>query len=383
MIARSDAPQIYRDRDFYVPQFQVSIDGRNADPTVVGDILQVTYKDSVDAIDSFQLTINNWDADRQKLKYTEEDLFDPGRQVELRMGYRDQIGMSLMIRGKIRSLRMTYPASGAPTLSVTGLNILADLHRKQRTARYEQMTASQIAQRIGTQAGIAVRTNPDPISESAPHEYLLQDDKTDLVFLMKLAKDLEYELVVDEEGDNAGLYFGPPRNVRQVAYQLRYGATLNQFHTTLDTASQKGSVTIKASHPSNKEKIEATKSRADLELPGLNNAGRQRGLDNFLSDFEEVSAMTVQNQEKADEEAASQLKRIAVNLIRGSGTTVGLPELRAGRFVFIEGIGDHFAGHYFVTSTTHTLGNGGYTTQFECRREEPGGKSPLSGISLL
>jgi hypothetical protein len=36
----------------------------------------------------------------------------------------------------------------------------------------------------------------------------------------------------------------------------------------------------------------------------------------------------------------------------------------------MDGMGDRFNGRYFLTSTTHTISDGGYTTTFECRREE-------------
>jgi phage protein D len=49
---------------------------------------------------------------------------------------------------------------------------------------------------------------------------------------------------------------------------------------------------------------------------------------------------------------------------------VGLPDLRTGCVVQISGVGKRFSGRYFVTGTTHTIGDGGYTTRFECRREE-------------
>ena len=51
-------------------------------------------------------------------------------------------------------------------------------------------------------------------------------------------------------------------------------------------------------------------------------------------------------------------------------TTVGLPDLRAGRRVVIKGVGAHFSGTYFVTDSTHTINEQGYTTQFNARREE-------------
>ena len=69
------------------------------------------------------MTINNWDAETDTLKYTDRDLLDPGKKVELRMGYRgknSQEELPVMIRGKIKSLRYSYPAAGGPTVSISG-----------------------------------------------------------------------------------------------------------------------------------------------------------------------------------------------------------------------------------------------------------------------
>ena len=57
-------------------------------------------------------------------------------------------------------------------------------------------------------------------------------------------------------------------------------------------------------------------------------------------------------------------------MVKVSGSTVGLPNLRAGSVVEIDGLGSRFSGRYFITATTHSIGDSGYTTQFECRREE-------------
>jgi hypothetical protein len=48
---------------------------------------------------------------------------------------------------------------------------------------------------------------------------------------------------------------------------------------------------------------------------------------------------------------------------------VGLPDLRAGRKVRIRGLG-RYSGLYAVTTTTHTLGQGGYSTDFSARMEQ-------------
>ena len=56
-------------------------------------------------------------------------------------------------------------------------------------------------------------------------------------------------------------------------------------------------------------------------------------------------------------------------LVEATGTTVGLPDLRAGKNVNIIGLGARFSGRYFVTKTTHTLDSNGYRTKFTARRE--------------
>jgi phage protein D len=58
-------------------------------------------------------------------------------------------------------------------------------------------------------------------------------------------------------------------------------------------------------------------------------------------------------------------------LVEATGTTIGLPDLRAGRTVNIRGTGYHFDGRYAIVSSTHTLADNGYRTSFTARRVGP------------
>jgi hypothetical protein len=48
---------------FYVPQFEVRVAGANLPGDVLRDVLELTYKDGIKEIDSFELTVNNWDVE--------------------------------------------------------------------------------------------------------------------------------------------------------------------------------------------------------------------------------------------------------------------------------------------------------------------------------
>jgi hypothetical protein len=53
--------------------------------------------------------------------------------------------------------------------------------------------------------------------------------------------------------------------------------------------------------------------------------------------------------------------------IYATGTTVGMPEIRSGEVIKINGIGAAFSGSYKVKEATHTFdGISGYRTSFDC-----------------
>jgi len=64
-------------------------------------------------------------------------------------------------------------------------------------------------------------------------------------------------------------------------------------------------------------------------------------------------------------------------MVEAKGKTVGLPDLRTGVKVQIKGLGSRFSGpdekhlfSYLITSTTHTVSDSGYTTDFSARMEK-------------
>lgn len=55
--------------------------------------------------------------------------------------------------------------------------------------------------------------------------------------------------------------------------------------------------------------------------------------------------------------------------IEGKGTTTGLPDLRTGATLTINGVGQRYTGAYSITGTIHTFDNTkGYTTQFTVQK---------------
>jgi phage protein D len=347
----------------------VILAGRRLGKQVIRDITQVTYRDNLQELDSFELTVNNWDAEKREFKFSDSDTFDPGKRLELHMGYFGPTPPRRMIVGQIKELRPSFPAAGQSTLSVSGQNLMEDLRGSQRTEAYRDLTDSQIARRIGERHGLTVRTDPQAAAGEERHTYLLQDNEYDLVFLYKRAESLGYDMFIDEPlGGQSTLYFGPPPG-RDTVYKLDYGSSLIEFTPVLDTSQQVGSVRANGWDNVNKRRLSSTARRGEVTTQPLAGYSSQASIERSFSGREEVIATRpVSSKQELDRLARETNERIARNTLTASGSIVGLPDLRAGSTVAISGVGTRFSGRYFVTSTTHTIGDSGYTTQFECRR---------------
>jgi phage protein D len=357
--------------DFFVPSFEVSLHGQNLDSMVIHDVTEVSYRDSLSDVDGFELTLANWDSgsptyesvSTRTFKYSDQDLFDPGKELQLKLGYLGGEPLQVMITGDITSLTPSLPAAGFPTLKVSGLNILHRLRTKQRSVAYTNCTDGQIADQIAQSLGVQI--DPDR-AEGESHEYVFQDSEYDIVFLMNRAHAIGYELTVEEADSGTIIHYQPSEQTNDFAYRLSYGASLVSFDPNLSTARQVSRVSVHGWDAVHKAPINATATLDQIGTPS-----GAPPVDAALQGREEViSDRPVATTPEAQTLATETLKRISKELITARGATIGLPRLRAGCAIYLDGLGERFSGRYFVTATTHTCGGNGYTTQFECRRED-------------
>ena len=398
----SNAIPIYRESNlrgeretFYVPYFQVKIANRDLPDDVLNDVLQVTYKDKVDDLDSFELTVNNWDAHQQRFKYEPAEtpfrgMFDPGQRIELHMGYVQNLRQMLV--GEITTVQPNYPETGSSTLTVSGLNILHGLRKKQHTYAWYDRTDSWIADWMGkqpisdNQPGLNIRVETPSAGDELAEPFVFMHNQYDIVFLLARARRKGYTLRLELGQTRNGqarpdkLVFGPSEALRDVTYELEWGKTLTSFRPTLQTANQIAKVTVRGWDRSAKRAIEGT---AQLPRDACSNNDWQSRIARAVNGrHEEITDQPVRTRQEAQRLAKKILCDQSRQMITANGATVGLPDLRAGRKVIVLGFGARrvnaaivreqeapFDGEYFITETTHTINEQGYRTTFVARRE--------------
>jgi phage protein D len=382
--------------DFYVPRYEIKIAGANLPQNVLRDVLQVTYSDDVEKLDSFELTVHNWDAEKREFKYCGSEtadslarnplhqLFNPSRhEVEVYLGYGRTL--SLMMKGNFTTMEPNFPSSGGPTLSVRGLNVLDTLRREPFTQSWTNKKASEIAKSFENLAEkrfpLRVEIDDNAMQTEKEIKYIAQNNQCDINFLLVLADRVGYVIFVKEEEREKGkvikerrLYFGPsdanqPR-LRPVTFELKWGISLIDFKPTLTTANQPKTVTVNGWNRSKKQPIIG---KASLDDPKFRlNRDLRKQLENADAREEHVVDEPVFTHGQADERAEAIMRDRSKDQLKASGTCIGLPDLRAGQRVKISGLGARFSGEYFVTDTTHTINDSGYVTRFSGRREDLG-----------
>ena len=374
-----------RRKGFWVPEFEVRIDGASLPRNVVRDVISVTYHDNIKEIDGFDMVVNNWDATRLNFKYiggsTDSRIFDPCRKVQVLMGYSGRL--TLMCQGHVKTLEPDFPGGGAPTLSVRGVNLLDSFRKKQNTRAWTQKKDSEIAEDIGvlsdTASGkekVTIRTSDSAKNSEPQIDYVAQENQYDIDFLLSRARQRGYVVTYDEAKKE--IYFGPSNRKGKaipISFVLEWGKSLTDFKPTLTVVNQVRSVTV---HGWNRNTRKAIEEKVTLDDPrfGTNLDIHQMILDCNPRD-EIVVSEPVFTPQQARERAFAILTDRSNDAVKATGTTVGLPDLRAGVNVQIQGLGPRFSGRYFVTETTHSIGEGGYTTRFSARRENPGGVSAI------
>jgi phage protein D len=255
------------------------------------------------------------------------------------------------------------------------------------------MTDTQIAQQLcgwpvqKGRPGLGIKIDVNPIPNEQPDAIVFMNNQYDIVFLQERARRRGYELYLEDEGLKPTIYFGLSQNAAEApVYQLEWGKSLVSFRPTLKTAKQFSAVTVHGWDRKSNSPIAETYTEQQLwkdlkksptetaRLAQIAKAYEQRAYD--------VADEPAHTKKEARDRARAILENQSKKLIEAVGTTVGLPDLRSGSKVEILGFGvtsgkngvltgvsSDFDGEYYVTGSTHTIGNSGYQTQFNARRE--------------
>lgn len=351
---------------FYVPTYSVKIAGKDLLRKLFLSISSVEVDLKQKAAGRFSFTVQNsfdWESS-QFLAHREDEtvnlmeLFAFGAPVEIDFGYGDHSKLTSMLQGIVTEISTNFSEGNAPELTISGYDGLYPLTSEKNTQNWENVRDSDVVSDIAEKNGLsAIVVQTDPVKPRID-----QNQESDMAFLEKLAE--RNKVIFYMNGDT--LYFGPRNNDRSSVLELSWGKDLLSFSPEVNLARQITSVEVYGRSAEKGEFIVGKASRGDES--GRDN-GRKSGADQITKALGSEKVMRVRaavhTKAEADKRARAILEERAEQFVKGSGESIGIPEIVPDINIALTGLGNVFSKTYYVSECTHKIDGNGYRSTFK------------------
>src|SRR5690606_10621304 len=227
------------------PESKILINDAEISPDLKADILEAVVCQYSEGPSSFDIAVNIVGPENQQIKWLDDSRLQPGNKVEIRLGYLDQF--KTLIIGDITALHPKFTTGESAKVHVQGFDKLHRLRRGRKTRSLVEAKHSQIAAIIAAEAGLT----SDAEDSAVVFDYVLQNNLSDLDFLLERARRIRYE--VRAQGQT--LIFRKAANHLGKTVTLEYAKTLKQFCPRLSTMGQVDEIKVRAWNPATKEAV--------------------------------------------------------------------------------------------------------------------------------
>ncbi len=335
----TDTPGLYPARPTLI------IDGQ-AETELSARIRSLMVTEDADGLYRAEITLENWGPHGGGVSflYFDRQLLDFGSALAVRLGAGD--AEAEVFSGKISAIEGRYPKGRPPEVLILAEDRLQDLRMTRRTRVFEDVTDSDLFQRVAADHGLST-----DLAVSGPtHRLLAQVNQSDLAFLRDRARAVGVELWV-----TGSTLHARPRSSRQAGnVALGYGQRLYSFSSLADLAGQRTSFAAAGWDVGGKQAISESADRNVLggELGNLQ-SGSEILESAFAARVERVVHPVVGSSDEARAVAESSFRSMARRFVTGEGVAEGDGRIRCGSTLSLTGLGTLFDGDYAVVGVRH------------------------------
>jgi len=336
----------------------VKIGGQEISEEMWGCVLELVVDTTLHMPDMFTIRLLDYTH-----KWMDDSSLDVGKEVEIKAGN------ALLLKGEITALEPDFEETGRATLLLRGYDKSHRLHLGRQTRTFLNRKDSDLASQIAQEAGLRAQVD----ATSVTHDYVLQNNQTNMEFLLARAQRNGYQVFVTD----GSLYFKKGDSNQGQGPTLKWGHELCSFRPRLTTAHQANTAIVRGWDAKQKEVIEGQATQS-LTQGGVSQTGGAKAQSAFQQGKEYIVSSPVATVDEARAMATGLSHDLAREFMQAEGVCFGDPELKAGKTVTIQDVGTRFSGSYFVTSAMHIFDKEGrYRTTFSVSGRQPNTLSHL------
>ena len=311
-------------------------------------VKQIVVDKEVNRIPSAVIVLLDGDAAQQDFELSNEDLFIPGKKIEITAGYHSD--EAVIFKGIVikHSLKIRTNSS---LLTVECRDDFVKLTVGRKSNYYYESSDSDISETIIDRYGLEKEIEPT----NHIHKELVQYNASDWDFIISRAQANGKLCFVDD----GKITIQKPDLTQEVVETISYGATLLDFDAEIDARNQVSQVTAYGWNPADQEVLKIEANDPEVHLNGNlspSDLASTIGLENLELRHGGLSS-TVVLQDWSD--AKFLFQQLAK--IRGRVKFQGIPSVKPGTLLNIEGVGNRFNGKVYVTGIRHQIAEGNWT----------------------
>lgn len=353
----------------YASEITLEIEGQAAPQELMNDLLQVTVEESLHLPGMFTLVINNpYTPGQEEGKFWQhEDLFAIGHEIKLKFKSSttesqefDEEVENDILEGEVTAIEAHFTSGSQAPIIIRGYDVSHRLNRGRFNRSFQNMTDADVVNKVIGEVGISAGTID---SSGAPHDYIFQENQTNMEFLRERAARNGFELFVQD----GKLNFRQPKKDDSVA--LKWLQDLESFQVRVSSAEQVSSVEVRGWDYIQKQPFVATKS-SDQVLTETE-YGKGTSTSSAFKEKPSEPTLVVVDQpvfkaEEADAIAQAIFNELGGEFVHADAKAIGNPAIRPGRVVELQEMGK-YSGKYYVTEVRHLVRERLYTTEFSIR----------------
>ena len=339
-------------KNFMGPALQVFIDGKNIMDREGMSVSRTVVSTTVDSsADVFYIdVVNAYNPTKKEIDWLDK-YFIPGKYVEIKMGYETQV--ESVFYGLITSVEIHIEPEGL-IVTLKGMDSSFLMMKGIYSNMWKEKKHSDVVRIIGTKylTDLEIDVTTENIG------LITQDNESDFLFLKRLADFNNYDFFIVGKK----MYFRKPLKDKKPVVKLTMGDHFHRFSMDMDISSQVSQVVVRGWDGLKNEVIEGKSTQ--IEKLGKNSKTGPDIMKSLGKNHIEYIHTNIDSVKEAKSLAAAIHNRYGMELMKGEGETIGIPELRAGRYIELEGMGKKLSQLYYLTSVTHTIDQSGYLTTF-------------------
>jgi Rhs element Vgr protein len=312
-------------------------------------VMSASVSNELNRIPAASLQLRDGEASKQTFAASDTDHFVPGKEIEIKLGYRGET--ESVFTGLIVNHRVRIRKSGT-LLSLECRDPAVRMTTMTKSRYYADTTDGDILDELIGEYGLdrSVESTKPALKE------VVQFDSTDWDFVLCRAEANGHVVVVRD----GKVSIGPPATGAQPVVTAQFGATVIELDAEIDARWQAKGVTATAWNPTDQELL-----RADASEPAVTESGNLSSSD--LSDVIGGDPHLLRHGGAMGEPelqawADGRLLRDRLAKVRGRVRFQGFAGVSAGDVLEVTGIGERFAGTHYVSGVRHSFVNGNWET---------------------